>query len=127
MMFSGFKATWWIGLLGALSLVQPPPAIIMNKTLRVEHGRPIVVVSQKSVLLLEFLKAPVAEALVSHPEADIRHCRAQYRYQLYDGATGSVTKGEGIVEEVLQTVLVTATGKQVKDVGSRVGIRAGDF
>ena len=95
--------------------------------MRVDHGRPVVVVSQKSVLLLEFAKEPIADALVSHDDPDIRHCRARYRYQLYDGATGSVTNGQGTVEEVYQTVLRTATGSQVKDIGSHVGISAGEF
>jgi hypothetical protein len=121
------KPAWWMVVVGALSLAQGFAAGIMNKTLRVEHGRPIVVVSQKSVLLLEFIKEPIADALVAHPEPDTRHCRARYRFQVYDGATGSVTNGQGTVEELLQTVSRSATGNQVKDVGSHTGISAGEF
>jgi len=95
--------------------------------MRVDHGRPVVVVSQKSVLLLEFAKEPIAEALVPNADPDIRHCRARYRYEYYDGATGTVTNGQGTVEEIYKTVLRTDTGNQVKDVGSQVGIGAGDF
>src|SRR2546423_2374126 len=92
---------------GALSLAQGFGAGVMNKTLRVEHGRPLVVVSQKSVLLLEFFREPIGHCLVTHNDPDIRHCRARYRYEVYDGATGAVTNGEGMVEEIYQTVLNT--------------------
>lgn len=121
------KQAWWVVVAGALSLAQGFAAGVMNKTLRVEHGRPVVLVSQESVLLLEFVKEPIADALVPHPEPDIRHCRASYRYQFYDGATGSLTNGQGTVEEVYQTVSRSPTGNQVKDVGCRVGISAGEF
>jgi hypothetical protein len=121
------KHGWWVGVIGVVSLTHGYAAAVMHKTMRVEHGRPVVVVSQKSVLLLEFLKGPLADALVPHTEADIRHCRARYRYQLYDGPTGSVTKGQGMVEEIYQTVLITPAGRQVKDIGSRIGISAGEF
>jgi hypothetical protein len=114
-------------VVGVLSLAQGFAAGTLSKTLRVDHGRPVVVVSQKSVLVLEFAKAPIADALVPHTEADIRHCRARYRFKFYDGTTGSVTNGQGTVEEVLQTVATTPTGKQVKDAGSHTGISAGDF
>jgi len=122
------KRSWWLVAAGALSVAQgvPPPAML-NKTMRVEHGRPIVVVSHKSVLLLEFSKEPVADALVLHTEPEVRHCRARYRFQLYDGATGSMTNGQGTVDEVFQTVSSTPTGRQVKDVGSHTGISAGEF
>lgn len=121
------KQAWWVVVVGALSVAQGFGAGVMNKTLRVDHGRPVVVVSQKSVLLLEFVKEPIKDALVPHTEPDIRHCRARYRYQFYDGATDSVTNGQGTVEEVYQTVLRTATGSEVKDLGSHVGISAGEF
>jgi len=116
-----------VGLAGALSFGQGFAATTTSKTIRVDHGRPVVVVSEKSVLLLEFAKEPIADALVPHTEPDVRHCRARYRYQFYDGATGSVTNGQGTVEEIYQTVLRTATGSQVKDIGCRTGISAGDF
>ena len=116
-----------VWVVAALSLGQGFAATTMSKTVRVDHGRPVVVASEKSVLLLEFAKEPIADALVPHTEPDIRHCRARYRYQFYDGATGSVTNGQGTVEEVYQTVLRTATGSQVKDIGCRVGISAGEF
>src|SRR2546425_290069 len=94
------KLATYIGVGGALSLAQCFAATTMSKTIRVDHGRPIVVASEKSVLLLEFAKEPIADALVPHTEPDIRHCRARYRYQFYDGATGSVTNGQGTVEEI---------------------------
>ena len=75
-------------MMTVLSLWPVDASALTNKTLRVEHGRPLVIVSDKAVLWLEFLKESVGEALVPHREADIRHCRAQYRYQLYDGITG---------------------------------------
>jgi len=98
-----------------------------TKTLRVEHGRPVVVVSEKGVLLLEFLKQPVSDALVAHDEADLRHCRAKYRYRLFDGTTKSVTNGDGLVEEVFRTVSRSATGGNVEDAGSRTQIGVGEF
>jgi len=110
-----------------LSLAQALAAGVMHKTMRVEHGHPLVVVSQKSVLLLEFFKEPIGEALVAHDEPETRHCRARYRYQVYDGASGAVTNGEGTVEEIYRTVVTTPTGRQVQDIGSRVGISAGEF
>ena len=114
-------------MVSAVSVAQGiPPAAMMSKTMRVDHGRPVVVVSQKSVLVLEFKKEPIAEALVPHPGEDIRHCRAKYRYQVYNA--GSVTNGEGTVQEILQTVLRTGTGSQVKTLeGSQTGISAGEF
>jgi len=79
------------------------------------------------VLLLEFFKEPVADALVPHPEPDVRHCRARYRYRFYNPAANMLTNGQGIVEEIFQTVSSSPAGRQVKDIGSRVGISAGDF
>jgi hypothetical protein len=114
-------------MVGALSVSQSFAAAVMYKTVRVDHGRPVVVVSEKSVLLLEFVKEPIADVLVPHKEPDIRHCRAKYRFKTYDGTTGSLTNGQGMVEEVYQTVFRDANGSQVKDVGSHVGISAGDF
>lgn len=99
----------------------------MNKTLRVEHGRPIVLVSEQSVLLLEFFWQPIVNALVPNADPAIRHCRASYRFQFYNAATDSVTNGYGTVEEIYQTVSSSPTGREVKDLGSRVGISAGDF
>src|SRR5436190_17291654 len=96
---------------GALSLAQGFGAGVMNKTLRVEHGRPLVVVSQNSVLLLEFFKEEIKDALVPHDDPNTRHCRARYRYHVYEGASGAVTNGEGMVEEIYQTVLITPTGR----------------
>jgi hypothetical protein len=112
---------------GAVSLGPCFSAQMTGKTLRVEHGRPVIVVSQKSVLLLEFVKEPRADAMVPHAEKDIRHCRAKYRYLVYDGDRGSVANGEGTVEEVYQKLSTTATGSNVKDVGSHVRISAGEF
>jgi hypothetical protein len=118
---------WSILTVGMLSAVQGFGAAVMNKTIRVDHSRPVVVVSEKSVLLLEFVKEPISEALVSHNEPNVRHCRAKYRYRVYDGANGSLTNGQGVVEEIFQTVFRDANGSQVKDMGSKVGIGAGDF
>ena len=121
------RRTWAGTIIGALALAQGFAAAPVNKTMRVDHGRPVVVVSQKSVLVLEFAREPIADALVHHPEAaGIRHCRASYRYQFYDGATGAVTNGQGAVAEIRQAVPGTG-GTQTKDIGSRTGIGAGDF
>jgi len=131
MMHSILKQVSVVAVVGALSLAQGfaagAAAGVMHKALRVEHGHPLVVVSEKSVLLLEFLKEPIGDALIPHEEQDIRHCRAKYRYQVYDSATATVTNGQGIVEEIYQTISSNSPGRQVKDVGSRVGISAGEF
>jgi len=97
------------------------------KTLRVEHGSPIIVVSEKSVLLLQFVKQSRAEATVPHSEKDIRHTRASYHYQVFDGSTGSTSSGEGMVEEAYQTIPTDANGANVKDVGCHTKIIAGEF
>ena len=120
-------AVWFGSVILALSPGQLFAAPRMNKALRVEHGRPIVLVSAQSVLLLEFFWQPIPNALVPHEDPAIRHCRARYRFQFYSASTGSVTNGEGMVEEIYQTVSSSPTGREVKDVGSRVGISAGDF
>ncbi|HEX5222110.1 MAG TPA: hypothetical protein VFZ59_21285 [Verrucomicrobiae bacterium] len=98
----------------------------VSKTTRVEHGQPVVLVSQKAVLWLEFLRDSRGAA-VSEPEPDVRSCRAHYRYQLFDAATGSITNGQGTVEEILKVVGRTPAGQQVEDRGSRTGIDAGEF
>jgi hypothetical protein len=118
----------WAGaVIGALMVANGFATTPQPKTMRVDHGRPVVVVSQKSVLVLEFAREPSADALVHHPEAEgIRHCRASYRYQLYDAATGTMKKGLGTVAEIRQAVPGTG-GTQTKDIGSRTEIRAGDF
>src|SRR5580765_7433575 len=111
------KFSWWwnAGCLAvSLMSLEPVSAAVMNKTLRVDHGRAVVVVSQRSVLWLEFAKEPIADALVPHKEPDIRHCRAHYRFQLFDGASGTITNGHGTVEEVYQRV-PGSNGTQVKD------------
>jgi len=113
--------------IGALSLAPGFAGQKAGKTLRVGHGQPVVLVSQKSVLLLEFIKESSADAIVPHTEKDIRHCRARYRYQVYDGDSDSVTNGEGMVEEAYQKIDATATGINVKDVGCHVSISAGEF
>jgi hypothetical protein len=122
------RCLWVSGVLGALVLAPVfAGGIIQPKRLRVEHGRPVVVVSERSVLVLEFAREPIADALIPHPEAEgIRHCRASYRYQFYDGATGMATNGHGTVAEIRQVVPGTG-GTQTKDIGSRTGIDAGHF
>src|SRR5688572_26104199 len=107
--------------------VSPGFAAGVSKTMRVDHGRPLVMVSQKAVLLLEFLKEPIKDTLVPHEEPDTRHCQARYRYQLFDGASDSIANGHGTVEEIFQVVSSNATGRQLKDRGSRTGIDAGEF
>jgi hypothetical protein len=121
------KQAMLVVVVGALALVPGFAAQMTSKTIRVEHGRPVIVASQKSVLLLEFVKEPAADALVPHAEQDIRHCRAKYRFQVYDGDSGSVTDGQGMVEEAYQKISTTATGSNVKDVGCHVRISAGEF
>src|SRR5262245_12916260 len=124
-----FRRRWAVAVLGALALTlaQGFSAVPQNKTVRVDHGRPVVIVSHKSVLVLEFATEPIADALVPHPEAEgIRHCRASYRYRFFDGATGTLTNGQGAVAEIRQAVPGTG-GTQTRDIGSRTGIGAGDF
>jgi hypothetical protein len=117
-----FWATWAFAIL-LFGYSVSHAAATRSKTIRVEHGRPVVVVSDQSVLVLEFVKEPIGEALIPHPGNDIRHCRAKYRFQLYDGRTGAITNGSGLVEEVFERLDAT----NVKDVGSKVGIPAGHF
>ena len=99
----------------------------VGKTIRVEHGRPIVLASQKSVLLLELVREPRADAMIAHDAPDVRHCRAKYRYALFDGGTRVTTAGEGTVDEILRTISRGPTGSQVEDAGSRKQISAGEF
>jgi len=99
----------------------------VSKTVRVEHGHPIVVVSQNSVLWLEFIPQSRTAATVSHPEPDLKHCREQYRFQLFNATSGSITNGQGLVEEILQVVSRSSTGQEVKDRGSHTSIDAGEF
>ena len=68
-----------------------------------------------------------ATSFLPQDDPDTRHCRARYRYQVYDGATGAVTNGQGTVEEIYKTVLSTPAGRQLKDMGCHVGISAGEF
>ena len=115
--------------LGVMMLLNFPvaAATAVSKTMRVEHGRPLVVVSHNAVLWLEFWPESRDNPAVSIPEPDVRSCKAQYRYQLFDGATGRITNGQGEVAEVLKVVSRSATGRQVEDRGSRTGIDAGEF
>jgi hypothetical protein len=115
-----------VALLLAVGLLpQATEAANASKTMRVEHGQPVVLVSQKAVLWLEFL--PDSRAAVSQPETEVRSCRATYRYRLFDAATGILTNGGGTVEEILKVVARTPTGRQVEDRGSRTSIDAGEF
>jgi hypothetical protein len=99
----------------------------VTKTLRVEHGRPVVVVSEKGVLLLELIKEPIKDALVATREENVRHCQARYRFRLFEGTAGSITNGEGTVQEVYRVVSGSATGRKVEDAGSQTTISAGEF
>src|SRR5438093_11296432 len=57
------KQMWLAVLIGALSLTQGLAAQKISKTIRVEHGRPVIVVSQRSVLVLEFVQESSADAI----------------------------------------------------------------
>ncbi|MEO6036088.1 MAG: hypothetical protein ABIQ35_12605 [Verrucomicrobiota bacterium] len=114
-------------LICVLSLTSLHSETVRSKTLRVEHGRPIMVVSAHSVLVLEFVRETRNDAMISHEEKDIRHCRARFRYQLFDGTSHVLNHGEGIVEEIYQTISRSETGSNVKNLGSRVSIDAGEF
>jgi hypothetical protein len=118
--------TWAVVLACAWSAVSGL-ATSVTKTLRVDHGRPVIVVSEKGVLLLELVKAPIKDALVPEEDERVRHCQAKYRFRLFEGATGSITNGEGTVREIYRTVSQTATGRNVEDAGSRTHIDAGEF
>jgi hypothetical protein len=98
-----------------------------SKTIRVDHGRPVVVVSQKQVLVIEFTEELIKDALIPHDKPNIDHCRAKYRFKLLDAASGSITNGEGFVEEIYETVSRSATGSMVEDRGSKTHISAGEF
>lgn len=117
------SAALWLFLLTTLSL----RAESLGKTMRVEHGRPVLLVSQKSVLLLELIKEPIKDVLVSHDDPNVRHCRARYRYALFDGSSDSITQGEGTVAEIYRTVSRSPTGSQVENLGSQTAIGAGEF
>jgi hypothetical protein len=99
----------------------------VTKTLRVEHGRPVVVVSGKGVLLLEFVKEPVKAALVSTDEPNVRHCQAKYRWRLFEGGSGAITNGEGTVKEVYRLLNQSSTGRNVENAGSQTTINTGEF
>ncbi len=98
-----------------------------GKTLRVEHGRPIVQVSQMTVLLLELLKESRQAAEVAHEEPNWDHCRAEYRLRLFDGTSGSATNGVGVVEEICRVASRSPAGQELQDMGSRTGISIGEF
>ncbi len=95
------------------------------KTLRVEHGRPVVVVSQKGVLVLEFVKETATETV--EESQDTRLCRAKYRFKWFEGSTGAITNGAGTVHESYRVVSRSATGRMVENAGSQTGIGAGEF
>jgi hypothetical protein len=118
--------TWGVTCLWAVWALTGFGASI-TKTLRVEHGRPVVVVSEKGVLLLEFVKQPVKEALVPTEEPKVRHCQAKYRWRVFDGGSGAITNGEGTVKEVYRTLSQTSTGRNVENAGSQTTIDAGEF
>jgi hypothetical protein len=109
-----------------LSSLLPGLAAQVNKTMRIEHGRPIVVVSQGAVLLLEFVRQP-NEALVPNASSDVRHCRERYRCRLFDSVTGQVAESEGVVEEIRRVVSRGTTGILTEDIGSRTSIGVGEF
>jgi hypothetical protein len=102
-------------------------AASVTKTLRVEHGRPVVVVSEKGVLLLEFVKEPVKAALVPTAEPDVRHCQAKYRWRLFEGGASAITNETGTVKEIYRVVSQSGSGRNVEDAGSQTTISAGEF
>ncbi len=114
-------------LFASVSMSLAAHATSVSKTMRVEHGRPIVIVNQDAVLWLEFLPESRAAASASNSDPDRRYCRAQYRYQIFDAATSAVTNGQGMVEEIFQVVSRSATGQQLEDRGSRTSIDADGF
>jgi len=99
----------------------------LSKTIRVEHGRPVIIVSPTSVLVLEFAKEPSSVANVPHAEKDILHCQARYRFRLLDGHSGSVMKGEGVLEELYKIVSQTNESRQLEDVGCKTRLVAGEY
>jgi hypothetical protein len=113
-------------LAGCVLSVATGFAAAPNKTLRVEHGRPVVVVSERSVLLLEFVREPT-NGIVAHDDPAIRHHRARFRWRLFDGASGTVTNGEGMVEEIYRKKNPIGDGGEVTDIGSKTSISAGEF
>jgi hypothetical protein len=99
----------------------------VSKTVRVEHGRPVIVASHNAVLLLEFGKEPAKAALSGHKDPALRYCRATYRYRLFEGSSGAISSGEGTVEEIYEVIKQSASGSEVADRGSRTGINTGEF
>jgi hypothetical protein len=97
------------------------------KTLSVEHGKPIVCVSQNSVLVLEFAVESRADAAIRHVPAVGDDWRARYRYTVYDRSSGTTREGRGMVNEHMRVVSVSATGRNVEDAGSTNQIVVGDF
>jgi hypothetical protein len=100
---------------------------ITSKTIRVEHGRPLVVVSQTAVLLLEFIKEPTQDAMIPHDEPDWKHCRAKYHFRVLDGVTGLLSDGDGTVEEIYRVISRAATGQTIEDMGSKTRIEISEF
>lgn len=98
-----------------------------NKAIRVEHGRPVILVSHNTVLTLEFLSQSSEKVLIPHPEGDVRECRAEYRFRLFLVSSGAVTNGVGRVSEVYETVARGPGGNQVRNMGSQVAIDVGEF
>jgi hypothetical protein len=92
----------------------------------VEHGRPVVAVSQKGVLALEFAQGAGSDA-TPQSSPDVRAARATYRFKWFDASTGVITNGGGTVEEIYRVVSRSATGRMLEDAGSRTGISAGEF
>jgi len=97
------------------------------KTIRVEHVLPIIIVSEKSVLMLQFASQSRADATGPLAAKDIRHTCATYRYQVFDGTSGATSSGEGMVEEAYQSISTNANGVNVNDVGCHTKITAGEF
>ena len=99
----------------------------VGKTLRVEHGKPVICVSQNGVLALEFLKEPREKAMIEYTPHVRQHWQARFHYKLYDRATDSETEGEGRVDENYRVVSRDASGDRLEDLGSHTRIVAGEF
>jgi hypothetical protein len=120
----------WSAVIGMawLTLFSPTAfASSVGKTLRVEHGKPVICVSQNAVLALEFLKEPYEKAMIEYTQHVRTHCRARFHYKLYDRATDAETEGEGTVDENYRVASRDASGDRLEDLGSHTRIVAGEF
>jgi hypothetical protein len=128
-MITRMKSNRIAGTLIAFLLCLPASASWADgcKTLGVEHGKPIICVSQNSVLVLELAVESRAEAAIRHVPRVGDDWRARYRYKVYERSSGTVREGRGMVNEHMRVVSVSAAGRNVEDAGSTNQIVVGDF